>query len=95
MKTKFIFIIGFLFFQYYQLLGQHIAFARKDMFSLGISVQRLDSIYKSAVHTDTSQAVFKTEEDQNAMLEAYSQLLQSFGKFLTKNNFTWEKPTKA
>ncbi|HLG36388.1 MAG TPA: hypothetical protein VI757_16035 [Bacteroidia bacterium] len=61
----------------------------------GLSISHLDSIYKSVVHVDTSQAVFKTEAEQQAMGEAYMKLLQDFGKFLTANNFKWEKPTKG
>ncbi len=61
----------------------------------GIRISYLDSIYPSAVHNDTSLAVFKTESEQQKMYEAYVKLLQDFGNFLSENNFKWEKPTRC
>ncbi|NLA24739.1 MAG: hypothetical protein GX879_07210, partial [Bacteroidales bacterium] len=52
-------------------------------------------IYTSAVSSDTSLAVFKTEKEQEAFKQAYIQLLQDFGNFLSQNNFKWEKPTRC
>lgn len=78
-----------------QTFGQHLGLTFQDANKQGLTVQHLDSIYKNAVHVDTSQAVFKTEAEQNAMFESYVKLLQDFGKFLTANNFNWEKPTQC
>lgn len=75
--------------------AQHKALTIQDANNQGLSISHLDSVYKSAVHVDSSQAVFKTEEEQQAMFESYSKLLQDFGKFLTANNFKWEKPTRS
>lgn len=75
--------------------SQHRAITIQDAEKQGISISHLDSIYKSAVHVDTLQSVFKTDTEQQAMYEAYVKLLQDFGKFLTTNNFKWEKPTKG
>jgi hypothetical protein len=61
----------------------------------GKSYQSLDSLYKSAVHSDTSQAVFKTPEEQQILQKAYSTFLQELGKHLKENNFKWEKLTKC
>lgn len=61
----------------------------------GISISYLDSIYPSAVHSDTSLAVFKTESEQQKMYEAYVKMLQDFGNFLSENNFKWDKPTRC
>jgi len=55
----------------------------------------LDSLYKSAVHSDTSLAVFKTDLEQKALIQAYYKLLQDFSKFLSEGNFTWDKQTKV
>jgi hypothetical protein len=49
----------------------------------------------SAVHSDTAKAVFKTDSEQKDMLQAYYKLVLDFGKFLSKNNFIWEKQTKG
>lgn len=61
----------------------------------GISYEKLDSIYVSAIHADTSKAAFKTEAEQSKLFEAYTQLLKTFGKYLTSNNFSWNAPTKC
>jgi hypothetical protein len=78
-----------------QAFGQHIGLTFQDAEKQGISIKHLDSLYRSAVHADTSLAVFKTEKEQEALQQAYGKLLQDFGKFLSENNFKWEKPTKC
>ncbi len=52
-----------------------------------------DSIYKSAIHVDTSLAVFKTNQEEFAA--SYQKMLQDFGQFLKKDSFIWEKPTRG
>ena len=92
---KNLFLSTILFVACFQTFGQHLALTFQDAAKQGINMQNLDGIYKSAVHIDTSQAVFKTDQEQQAMYEAYTKLLQDFGKFLTTNNFKWDKPTKC
>jgi len=75
--------------------GQHLALTFQEAEKQGKGHSQLDSIYKSAMHTDTSQAVFKSAAGQQAMTEAYVQLLRDFGKFLSANNFKWERPTRC
>jgi hypothetical protein len=75
--------------------GQHIGLTFQQAEKQGVSIGLLDSIYTSAVHADTSLAVFKTETEQEALQQAYGKLLQDLGKFLSVNNFKWEKPTKC
>lgn len=78
-----------------QTFGQHLGLTFQDAEKQGISIKHLDSIYSSAVHSDTSLAVFKTEKEQEALQQAYIKLLQDLGKFLSENNFKWEKPTRC
>lgn len=66
------------------------AFEHKNAANFGIRTTQLDSIYKSAVHSDSSLAVFQNIE---SVSEAYGSLLQSFGDFLYKNNFVWQEKT--
>ena len=61
----------------------------------GFSIEKLDLEYKSAVHSDSTKAVFKTVEEQQKLQESYTKLLQDFGSFLNKNNFKWETKTKC
>lgn len=73
--------------------GQHIALPFQDAEKQGISIKHLDSIYKNAVNSDTSQAVFKTDTAQEKLQQSYTKLLKDLGNYLSKNNFKWEKRT--
>src|ERR1700744_1066013 len=63
----------------------------QDAAKQGISYQHLDSLYKSAVHSDPKLAVFKTKEDQQKLQTAYINFMQGLGAYLKANNFRWEK----
>lgn len=76
-------------------LGQQLGIPFRDAEQHGIIVKNLESIYKSAVHVDTSLAVFKTDDERDTLLQEYKRLLLDFGKFLGKNNFEWDKPTRC
>ncbi len=89
------FILSFLLITCLQSLSQHIGLTFQDAEKQGISIQQLDSLYASAVHTDTSLAVFKTDKEQESLQQAYVKLLQDFNQFLFENNFKWEKPTRC
>ena len=89
------FIITVLLTISFQSFGQHLGLTFQNAEKQGISIKHLDSLYVSALHTDTSLAVFKTETEQEAMQQAYIKLLQDFGKFLSDNNFKWERPTRC
>jgi hypothetical protein len=75
--------------------GQPIGMSFQEAKNLGISFTQLDSLYKSAIHTDTSLAVFKTYEQQDELQKAYFQILKDLGKFLNINGLKWEKPTRC
>lgn len=75
--------------------GQNKGMTFQEAEIMGTPVSHLDSIYKSALHSDSSLAVFKTEKEQQAMMDAYVKLLQDLGKYLSDNNFEWEKPTRC
>ncbi len=89
------FIITVLLTISFQTFGQRLGMTFQTAEKQGISIKHLDSLFTSAVNTDTSIAVFKTEKEQEALHQAYIKLLQDFGKFLSDNNFKWEKPTKC
>jgi hypothetical protein len=73
--------------------GQHVALSIQDTEKHGISIQHLDSIYKNAVNSDTTLAIFKTELEQEKLQQNYTKLLKDLASFLSKNNFKWEKKT--
>jgi len=61
----------------------------------GLTIGKLDSIYKSAVDTNPEKAVFVSPEAQKNLMLAYTTLLQDLGKYLHEHNFKWEHPTKC
>ena len=75
--------------------GQHAGMTFQAAEERGIKIGYLDSIYKSAIHADASQAVFKTVSEQEAMGQAYVNLVKDFGKFLKENNFKWDEPIRC
>ena len=75
--------------------SQTKVFSVEEAQKIGISIEKLDLEYKSAVHVDSTKAVFKTETRQQKLQESYTKLLQDFGSFLNKNNFKWETKTKC
>ena len=93
--TKRTFIITVLLAVCLPAFGQHLGLSFQEAEEQGIVIKELDSIYKSAIHADTAQAVFKTEEEQRAMFEAYQKLLQDFGGFLSNHDFIWDKSTRC
>jgi hypothetical protein len=58
-----------------------------------INIAELDSIYKSGFHVDTSLAVFKTNPEE--YYQAWVKFNQELGKFLSANEFFWEKTIKG
>lgn len=95
MKVKFSLLLFFIVCSYLLSNAQPKAIVISDAGKSGISISELDEIYLSAVHIDTSKAVFKSEAEQQQMFEAYMKLLQDFGRFLDSNDFVWEHQTKG
>jgi len=75
--------------------SQSKVFSVEEAKKIGINIEKLDLEYKSAVHVDSTKAVFRTEAQQQKLQESYIKLLQDFGSFLNKNNFKWESKTKC
>ena len=92
MKSNLI-ICSFILFISVHLQGQSLGIAFQKAKEIGITTEHLDSVYKNAIHSDTSRAVFKDSVKQMQLQRAYGQFLQSFGSFLSKNNFKWERKT--
>ncbi|HEY0976727.1 MAG TPA: hypothetical protein VGE21_04600 [Flavobacteriales bacterium] len=69
---------------------QVVSFAKAD--EAGLRTTALDSLYRSAVHTDTLQAVF---QDQQAFIDAYTRMLQDLGDHLQRNGFEWPGPVRG
>jgi hypothetical protein len=75
--------------------SQHLGLTFDEAKEQGIVIAELDSTYQSASHSDTSLAVFKTEEEREAWSNEYINFLKSFGKFLSENDFLWDNPTRC
>jgi len=78
-----------------QTFAQKLAMTFQEAEKRGISINSLEKMYKSALHVDSSQAVFKTDAEQERMYNAYIKLMQDFGKFLFAHQFKWEHPTRC
>lgn len=61
----------------------------------GTSYQELDKLYKSAVHANTTLAVFKTPQEQQSLQKAYVIFMQGLGAYLKANNFKWDKQVRC
>lgn len=59
----------------------------------GVSIMVLDSLYQSALHTDSLQAAFAGREKE--FQSAYISMLQALGAFLHTHNFKWEKQIRC
>lgn len=78
-----------------KVFGQSKIMTIPEAIKEGTSIQYLDSLYKSAVHSNNDLAVFKTPEEQQKLQKAYISFFQNFGEFLKKNNFIWDKTTRC
>ncbi|GGB79982.1 hypothetical protein GCM10007424_20160 [Flavobacterium suaedae] len=47
--------------------------------------------YKSAVHADSTKAVFVTEADINKHIQTYQKFIQGLGHFLQEKGLEWEE----
>lgn len=91
-----IYLVGFLMVvTSISVFGQNKALKFEELESHGISQEDIDTRYVGAVHHDPTLAVFKTETEQKAMIEAYTKLFQDLRKFLSENNFDWEQTTRC
>jgi hypothetical protein len=67
--------------------GQHILLSFQEAEQQDISILQLDSIYKNAVNSDTTLAIFKTDIEQEQLQQSYTKLLKDLVNYLSKNNF--------
>ncbi len=73
--------------------SQNKAFTFQEAQKQGITISKLDSIYPSGLHSDSTKAVFWNEQDE--FIKAYQQTLQDLGKYLKDHQFSWGKQTKC
>lgn len=73
--------------------AQHIATTFQDAESKGYSMAKLDSLYASALHSDSTKAVFKGKQSQE-FYKAYTDMLNNLAVYLNKHDFVWDKPTR-
>ena len=76
------------------LYGQKIATTFQDAIdNKGISIEKLDETYQSALHSDSSKAAFRGREKE--FYDGYISLLKELSQYLKENNFKWGKTTKC
>ncbi len=69
------------------------AYTFSDANEQGIRTSYLDSIYKSGIHVDTSQCVFKSDQDK--YLACYRTMMKDLGKHLNRNGLSWDRQIQA
>lgn len=90
------YLVGFLvIFAAMSVFGQNKGLKFDELDNYEISLEDIEARYTGAIHHDLSLAVFKTAEEQKAMIEAYTKLFHDLSEFLTVNNFEWEKTTRS
>lgn len=73
---------------------QRIAASFQEAGGTSYSLQKLDSLYQSAVHDDPSKAVF-TGQNRQKLEAAYQQLVQEASRYLAQQGFRWSKPVRC
>lgn len=51
--------------------------------------------YKSAVHADSTKAVFVADVDVNRHIQTYQQFIQKLGVFLKEKGFKWDENVRC
>ena len=59
----------------------------------GTSIRTLDSLYQSALHSDSAKAVFGRQ--QEVFTKSYQQLLKDLNGYLHEHNYRWEQETRC
>jgi hypothetical protein len=94
-------ILNYFFTFIFATLLLHPLFSQCEALSIeqaqlkGIRIEQLDSVYKSALHNDSTKAVFKSEIEQVQLQKAYRQLLQDLNSYLSQHDFKWEKKARC
>jgi hypothetical protein len=73
--------------------SQGMAATFQKAINQGISISTLDSLYQSALHSDSLQAAFAGQEQE--FQQAYVSMLQDLGAFLHDNKFEWGKQIRC
>jgi hypothetical protein len=74
-------------------LSQGVATTFQKAINQGISIATLDSLYQSALHSDSVLAAFAGQEQE--FQQAYISMLQALDDFLHDNKFKWEKQIRC
>lgn len=90
---KFIIYIALVFAPAF-LKAQPKALTFEDAATQGLTVEKLDKQYTSAVHTDTTKAMFNGQH-QRDFYNAYVALLTELAAYLNNNGFVWGEPTRV
>lgn len=91
MKSLFyIFLISLL---HVTVSAQHSVLSFSEAEDHGLSIQKIDTEYKSAIHTQSEKAVFTEKADQ--FTEEYKLFIFDLARELNENGFYWDEPTRV
>ena len=86
-----LFIILFVFSTYFTHAQKAMTFEKAK--TTGISISQLDSLYQSALHSDSTKAVFGKQ--QGEFTKNYMQLLKDLNGYLHEHHYKWEQETRC
>ena len=87
-------VLSFLFFACVSFsMAQNNAYTFEQAEKKGLTVSFLDKKYANALDSDSTKAVFSKNSEE--FIEAYKLLLGDLGRFLRKQKFILEKPTRV
>jgi hypothetical protein len=89
---KYLFTLSAFLLSHY-LFAQKIAMQFQEAEKQGISIKELDNLYQSALHSDSTKAVFRGREKE--FYQAYVSMLTDLSTYLKKQGYLWGKTTKC
>lgn len=86
-----LFSLFLIFSAYFTQAQKAMTFAEAE--SSGTSIRTLDSLYQSALHSDSTKAVFGKRQEE--FTQSYAKLLKALNGYLHAHEFKWEKETRC
>lgn len=59
----------------------------------GTSIRTLDSLYQSALHSDSTKAAFGKRQEE--FTQSYAKLLKDLNGYLHNHGYQWQQPTRC
>lgn len=90
---RFLVCIFFISFVHVSVSAQHSVLSFSEAEENGLSIEQIDSEYKSAIHAQPENAVFSEKADE--FTEEYKAYIVELARELNENGFYWGEPTRV